>query len=247
MGAKAIELELETLEGAGGYAREMTEDRAARQRDLLAPYIANADGLITTAAVPGRRAPILVTAAMVEQMRPGSVVVDLAAESGGNVEGSEPGEIVRIGNAQVWGFQADTVYRACICRPSAAKPGHEDAAIIAGFVAIRQLRPTIPIPILRRKIFLEQHGSVSEIDISARGPALLEGFSTPGASSILGEGAHRGETLALLGESGCGKSMTATALIRRSSRRVAISGTGASTGTVTTFKVMTSRAFMPPP
>ncbi|MGZ4455702.1 MAG: NAD(P)(+) transhydrogenase (Re/Si-specific) subunit alpha, partial [Nocardioides sp.] len=103
MGAKAIELDLETLEGAGGYAREMTEDRAARQRELLTPYIAGADALITTAAVPGRTAPVLVTREMVEQMRPGSVVVDLAAETGGNVEGSVAGEVVRIGNAQVWG------------------------------------------------------------------------------------------------------------------------------------------------
>jgi NAD(P) transhydrogenase subunit alpha len=103
MGAQSIDLDLETLEGAGGYAREMTEDRAARQRDLLTPYIAAADALITTAAVPGRQAPMLVTAAMVEQMGPGSVVVDLAAESGGNVEGSVAGEIVRIGRAQVWG------------------------------------------------------------------------------------------------------------------------------------------------
>jgi NAD(P) transhydrogenase subunit alpha len=103
MGAQAIELELETLEGTGGYAREMTEERAARQRELLAPYVANADALITTAAVPGRQAPLLVTADMVERMGPGSVVVDLAAESGGNVEGSRPGQVVRIGRAQVWG------------------------------------------------------------------------------------------------------------------------------------------------
>jgi NAD(P) transhydrogenase subunit alpha len=103
VGAVAIDLELETLEGSGGYAREMTEDRAQRQRDLLAPYIAAADALITTAAVPGRQAPLLVTASMVEQMKPGSVVVDLAAESGGNVEGSQPGQVVRVGNAQVWG------------------------------------------------------------------------------------------------------------------------------------------------
>jgi NAD(P) transhydrogenase subunit alpha len=103
MGAHSIDLELETLEGAGGYAREMTEDRAARQRELLTPYIAAADALITTAAVPGRRAPLLVTREMVEQMKPGSVVVDLAAESGGNVEGAEPGKVVRIGHAQVWG------------------------------------------------------------------------------------------------------------------------------------------------
>ena len=103
MGAKPINLELETLEGSGGYAREMTEDRAARQRELLAPYIAKADALITTAAVPGRQAPLLVTREMVELMSPGSVVVDLAAETGGNVEGSVAGEVVRIGNAQVWG------------------------------------------------------------------------------------------------------------------------------------------------
>ena len=103
MGAKSIDLELETLEGSGGYAREMTEDRADRQREMLAPYIADADALITTAAVPGRQAPMLVTAEMVEQMKPGSVVVDLAAETGGNVQGSVPGKVVRIGHAQVWG------------------------------------------------------------------------------------------------------------------------------------------------
>jgi len=103
MGAVAIELDLETLEGSGGYAREMTEERSARQRDLLAPYVAAADALITTAAVPGRRAPLLVTREMVEPMRPGSVVVDLAAESGGNVEGAVAGEVVRIGHAAVWG------------------------------------------------------------------------------------------------------------------------------------------------
>ncbi len=103
MGAQAIELDLPTLEGAGGYAREMSEERSRLQRELLAPYVAAADGLITTAAVPGRTAPVLVTRAMVEQMRPGSVVVDLAADSGGNVEGVVAGEVVRIGHAQVWG------------------------------------------------------------------------------------------------------------------------------------------------
>ena len=103
MGAVAIELELDTLEGAGGYARVMSEERAERQRELLAPYVAAADALITTAAVPGRPAPRLVTAAMVEAMKPGSVVVDLAAESGGNVEGAVPGAVVQVGDAQIWG------------------------------------------------------------------------------------------------------------------------------------------------
>jgi H+-translocating NAD(P) transhydrogenase subunit alpha len=103
MGALAIELDLPPLEGSGGYAREMTEERAVRQRELMAPYVAAADALITTAAVPGRRAPLLVTTAMVEQMKPGSVVVDLAADSGGNVEGVVPGQVVAVGGAQLWG------------------------------------------------------------------------------------------------------------------------------------------------
>jgi NAD(P) transhydrogenase subunit alpha len=104
MGAKFISLELEALEGAGGYAREMTEERANKQRELLTPYIASADVLITTAAVPGRTAPRLVTAQMVSQMMPGSVVVDLASETGGNVEGSVAGEIVTTnGGVKIWG------------------------------------------------------------------------------------------------------------------------------------------------
>ena len=87
MGGTFIKLDLETAEASGGYARELSADRGALQRELLAPHVAEADVLITTAAVPGRRAPLLVTRAMVQGMRPGSVVVDLAAESGGNVEG----------------------------------------------------------------------------------------------------------------------------------------------------------------
>jgi H+-translocating NAD(P) transhydrogenase subunit alpha len=105
MGATFIELDLEVAEGEGGYARELAEDRAARQRDLLAPPVAAADALITTAAVPGRPAPLLATRAMIEAMKPGSVVVDLAAESGGNVEGSVPGEILECGPTLLWGGQ----------------------------------------------------------------------------------------------------------------------------------------------
>ena len=104
MGATFIELELESLAGAGGYAREMTEERAAKQRELLTPYIAKSHVLITTAAVPGRTAPRLVTAEMVNSMSPGTVIVDLAAETGGNVEGSKPGEIVTTANGvHIWG------------------------------------------------------------------------------------------------------------------------------------------------
>jgi NAD(P) transhydrogenase subunit alpha len=103
VGAEFVELDLPPLEGAGGYAREMTEDRAARQLELLAPHVADADALITTASVPGRPAPLLVTSEMVAAMRPGSIVVDLAAEQGGNVEGAVPGEEVAVGGVRVWG------------------------------------------------------------------------------------------------------------------------------------------------
>lgn len=104
MGAKFINLELEALEGSGGYAREMSEERAAKQRELLKPYLAAADVVITTAAVPGRAAPRLVTEDMVAVMKSGSVIVDLASETGGNVEGSKAGEINTTSNGVVvWG------------------------------------------------------------------------------------------------------------------------------------------------
>jgi NAD(P) transhydrogenase subunit alpha len=104
MGATFIQLELEALEGAGGYAREMTEDRAAKQRELLTPYIAKSHVVITTAAVPGRTAPRLMTKDMVDAMEPGTIIIDLAAETGGNVEGSKPGEIVETeGGVRIWG------------------------------------------------------------------------------------------------------------------------------------------------
>ncbi|MET3174433.1 UNVERIFIED_ORG: NAD(P) transhydrogenase subunit alpha [Arthrobacter sp. UYCu721] len=99
MGGTFIKLDLETAEASGGYARELSADRGALQRELLAPHVAVADVLITTAAVPGRRAPLLVSRQMVQGMRPGSVVVDLAAESGGNVEGAVPGEDILVPTA----------------------------------------------------------------------------------------------------------------------------------------------------
>lgn len=96
MGGTFIRLDLETAEASGGYARELSADRGALQRALLAPHVAQADVLITTAAVPGRRAPVLVSLDMVQGMKAGSVVIDLAAESGGNVEGSIPGQEVSV-------------------------------------------------------------------------------------------------------------------------------------------------------
>jgi NAD(P) transhydrogenase subunit alpha len=105
LGATFVDLGLEALEGSGGYAREMGEDRAARQRELLAPHVAAADALILTASVPGRPAPLLVTGEMVAGMRPGSVVVDLAAEQGGNCALTKVGEEVDVDGVAVLGVR----------------------------------------------------------------------------------------------------------------------------------------------
>ncbi len=103
LGATFVELELESQEGEGGYAREQTEEFLTRQRELIGKEVQAADAVITTAAIPGRRAPVLVTAPMVAAMSPGSVVVDLAAESGGNCELSKPGETVDVNGVSVYG------------------------------------------------------------------------------------------------------------------------------------------------
>lgn len=103
LGARFIELELEAQEGTGGYAREQSEEFLRKQRELIGKHVAASDVVITTAAIPGRKAPVLVTAEMVRGMRPGSVVVDLAAESGGNVEGSRPGETVDLQGVAIYG------------------------------------------------------------------------------------------------------------------------------------------------
>jgi H+-translocating NAD(P) transhydrogenase subunit alpha len=95
LGAKFLEFDLGgDLEGAGGYAKELTAEQQARQQELMAEAIGKVDVVITTALVPGRRAPTLVTAAAVEKMKPGSVIVDLAGEAGGNCELSEPDQTV---------------------------------------------------------------------------------------------------------------------------------------------------------
>jgi H+-translocating NAD(P) transhydrogenase subunit alpha len=95
LGAHFLEFDLGgDLEGTGGYAKELTPEQQQRQQELMAEAIGKVDVVITTALVPGRRAPILVTEAAVKLMKPGSVIVDLAGEAGGNCELSEPGETV---------------------------------------------------------------------------------------------------------------------------------------------------------
>jgi NAD(P) transhydrogenase subunit alpha len=95
LGAKFLELDMDTDgEAAGGYARQLTEEEQERQRELLGEAMKDIDVVISTALVPGRRAPLLITAAAVEGMKPGAVVVDLAGEAGGNCELTEPGETI---------------------------------------------------------------------------------------------------------------------------------------------------------
>jgi len=103
LGATFLELALEAQEGAGGYAREQSEDFLRRQRELIGDRVAASDVVITTAAIPGRKAPILVTADMVRRMRAGSVIVDLAAETGGNCELTQPGKIIQVGGVTIDG------------------------------------------------------------------------------------------------------------------------------------------------
>jgi NAD(P) transhydrogenase subunit alpha len=96
LGAKFVEMELETAdaEGRGGYAKEMDETFYRKQRELMARVVAESDVCITTAAIPGRQSPQLITADAVRGMRPGSVIVDLAAERGGNCELTRPDETI---------------------------------------------------------------------------------------------------------------------------------------------------------
>lgn len=106
LGARFVELDLDTGQegaGSGAYATKMSDETIARQQELMAKVIAGADVVITTAQVQGAKAPTLVTQAMVEGMRPGSVLIDLAAEQGGNVEPSRPGETIDVNGVHVIG------------------------------------------------------------------------------------------------------------------------------------------------
>ena len=107
LGAKFVAVEDEEFkqaEAAGGYAKEMSPEYQKKQAELVASHIAGQDIVITTALIPGRPAPKLVTRAMVETMKPGSIIVDLAAERGGNVEGTKPGEVTQHGGVTIMGF-----------------------------------------------------------------------------------------------------------------------------------------------
>jgi len=105
LGAKFLELDLDTAgaEDKGGYAQAQDEDFYKRQREMMAAAVGESDVVITTAAVPGKKAPILVTGEMVAGMSPGSVIVDIAAERGGNCELTKPGETIESGGVSIMG------------------------------------------------------------------------------------------------------------------------------------------------
>ncbi len=102
LGARFLELDIDA-EAEGGYARELTPEEKEKERRMVEDAVARADVVITTAQVPGRPAPLLITRAMVERMKPGAVIVDLAAESGGNCELTQPGEKVVHGAVTIYG------------------------------------------------------------------------------------------------------------------------------------------------
>ena len=107
LGAKSVAVEDEeykAAETAGGYAKEMSKEYQAKQAELVSEHIKKQDIVITTALIPGRPAPKLVSAAQVASMKPGSVLVDLAVEQGGNVEGSKPDEIVEASGVRIVGY-----------------------------------------------------------------------------------------------------------------------------------------------
>jgi NAD(P) transhydrogenase subunit alpha len=107
LGAKFLAVEDEEFKNAqtaGGYAKEMSKEYQAKQAALVAEHIKKQDVVITTALIPGRPAPKLVTAEMVKSMRPGSVLVDLAVERGGNVEGAQAGKVADVGGVKIVGY-----------------------------------------------------------------------------------------------------------------------------------------------
>jgi NAD(P) transhydrogenase subunit alpha len=106
LGAKFLAVEDEEFKNAqtaGGYAKEMSKEYQAKQAALVAEHIKKQDIVITTALIPGRPAPKLISAAMVASMRPGSVIIDLAVERGGNVEGAKPGHVAQVGAVKIVG------------------------------------------------------------------------------------------------------------------------------------------------
>jgi len=148
LGAKFVELPLESAdaETAGGYAKALGEEFYQRQREMMTQVVAGSDVVITTAAVPGKKAPILITAAMVQGMRPGAVLVDLAAETGGNCELTRPGETVEVHGVTIIGpvnLPSTIPYHASMMY------ANNIAAFLQNLVQNGELRLNLEDPIIR--------------------------------------------------------------------------------------------------
>ena len=158
LGARFLELELDTTaaEGSGGYARALGDEVYRRQREMMTDEVSDSDVVITTAAIPGRQSPILVTEEMVRRMRPGSVIIDLAAEGGGNCELTRPGETVEVNGVSILGpvnlpstvpYHASQMYARNV------------TAFLQDLVTDGELRIEMENPIIRDSL-LTHHGEV---------------------------------------------------------------------------------------
>ena len=155
LGARFLELALETegSETSGGYAQAMGDEFYRRQREMMTQVVAESDVVITTAAIPGKKAPVLITEEMIRRMRPGSVILDLAAEGGGNCELTRPGETVEVHGITILGplnlpstvpYHASQMYARNI------------TAFLQNLVKDGELRLNLEDPILRGTLLTHQ-------------------------------------------------------------------------------------------
>ena len=179
LGARFVELGLETegAEGAGGYARAMGEEFYRRQREVMAQVVAESDVVITTAAVPGSKAPTLITAEMVSGMRPGSIVVDLAAEGGGNCELTRPRETVKAHGVTIEG---PVNLPSTIPHHASQMYANNVAAFLGNLFADGQLRLNLEDPII--------HDTLLTHDGEVRNTRVRELLGLPTANAHTAEG-----------------------------------------------------------
>jgi NAD(P) transhydrogenase subunit alpha len=171
LGAKFVNLPLETsgAEGKGGYAKAMDEEFYRRQRELMTKIVAESDVVISTAAIPGQRSPLLITAQAVSSMRPGSVIVDLAAERGGNCELSKPDQRVEAHGVTILG---PTNLPADVPRHASQMYGNNIATFLTHLLKDRQISLDLDDEITRETL-LTRDGDV----VNARLRELLQSDS----------------------------------------------------------------------
>ena len=155
LGAKFLELELETVEAeaSGGYARAMDDEFYRRQREMMKQGVAESDVVITTAAIPGKKAPILLTDEMIQGMRPGSVIVDLAAEGGGNCEPTRPRETVEAHGVTILG---PTNLPSTVPYHASQMYARNVTAFLLNLVEDGELRLNLEDPIIRDTLLTHQ-------------------------------------------------------------------------------------------